>query len=188
MSKKFVEKGLTGLVRTKPVIIITTLHPDGTVNAGTFGAYTNLSSDEIGIAIGKPSHTYQNIRRTGEFVINVVTRSIAAASEICAEEVPPSESEIKNAGLTTEPSRKIAVPLIKESVSNIECRFEKEMEIGYHSFVVGKCVAGHIEESVIDSKGGLDAVKAQGVFCIRYPEPVYSVLSEPFRVTKGTGL
>lgn len=182
MAKRFVEKGLTGLVRTKPVIIITTLHPDGTVNAGTFGAYTNLSPDEIGIAIGKPSHTYKNIKRTGEFAINVVTRSIAAASEICAEEVPPSESEIENAGLTIEPSRKISVPVIRESVSNIECRFEKEVEIGYHSFVIGKCVAGHIEESVIDKSGGLDVVKAQGIFNISYPEPLYSVLSEPFKV------
>lgn len=182
MAKRFVEKGLSGLVRTRPVIIITTLHPDGTVNAGTFGAYTNLSSDEIGIAIGKPSHTYQNIKRTGEFAINVVTRSIAAAAEICAEEVPPSESEIRNAGLTVEPSKKIAVPVIKESVSSIECKFEQELEIGYHSFIIGRCVAGHIEESVMDKDGGLDVVKAEGVFNIRYPEPLYSVLSEPFKV------
>ena len=184
MAKKYVEKGLTGLVRSRPVIIITTLHPDGTVNAGTFGAYTNLSSDEIGIAIGKPSHTYKNIKRTGEFAVNVVTRSIAAASEICAEEVPPSESEIRNAGLTTELSKKISVPIIRESVSSIECRFERELEIGYHSFVIGRCVAGHIEESVIDRSGGLDVVKAQAIFNIRYPEPLYSVLSEPFRVEK----
>ncbi|MBU2495651.1 MAG: flavin reductase family protein [Candidatus Omnitrophota bacterium] len=183
MAKKFLEKGLTKLVRTRPVIIITTLHPDGIVNAGTFGAYTNLSSDEIGIAIGKPSHTYQNIKRTGEFVINVVTRSIASASEICAREISVSESEIEQAGLTTEPSKKIAVPFIKESVSCLECKFEKEVEIGgYHSFIIGKCIAGHIEESVIDKDGGLDVIKAKAIFNIRYPDPVYAVLSNPFTV------
>ncbi|MBN1445726.1 MAG: flavin reductase family protein [Candidatus Omnitrophica bacterium] len=182
MGKIYLEKGLSKLVRSRPVIIITTLHPDGRVNAGTFGAYTNLSSDEIGIAIGKPSHTYKNIKRAGEFTVNVVTRAIAPASEICAEDLPPSESELEKAGLTTEQSKKIAVPFIRESVSSLECKFEKEVEIGYHSFVIGRCVAGHLEESVVDKDGGLDVVKAEAVFNIRYPEPLYSVLSKPFKV------
>jgi len=182
MAKKYLEKELSKLVRSRPVIIIVTLHPDGRINAGTFGAYTYLSSDEIGVAIGKPSHTYKNIKRTGEFTVNVVTRSIARAAEICGEELPPSQSEIEKAGLSTEPSRKISVPFIRESVSSLECRFEKEVEIGYHSFVIGKCVGGHLEGSVIDRDGGLDVVKAEAVFNVRYPEPLYSVLSKPFKV------
>ncbi|MCM8830401.1 MAG: flavin reductase family protein [Candidatus Omnitrophica bacterium] len=182
MAKKVIKKGLTKLIRTKPVILIVTLHPDGTVNAGTFGAYTNLSSDEIGIAIGKPSHTYKNIKRTGEFTVNVLTKKIALASEICAQEIPPSESELDHASLTIEPSRKVKSPIIKECVANLECIFEKEMEIGYHTFVVGKCLVGYIEEDFIDIDGGLDVVKAEVIYNIRYPEPVYSVLSSPFKI------
>jgi len=185
MAKKVIEKGLTKLIRTKPVILIVTLHPDGTVNAGTFGAYTNLSSDEIGIAIGKPSHTCKNIKRTGEFTVNVLTRKIASASEVCAEEIPPDESELDRAGLTAEPSKKVKVPIIKECVANLECRFEKEMEIGYHTLIIGKCLVGYIEEDFIDRDGGLDVVKAEVIFNIRYPEPVYAVLSSPFTIKTG---
>lgn len=182
MAKKYLEKGLCKLIRARPVLIITTLHPDGTVNAGTFGAYTNLSPEDIGIAIGKPSDTYRNILRTGEFALNVATRSMAKAAEICAKKIPTSESELDHAGLTAEPSKKISAPIIRESVASIECKFDKELEIGYHSLIIGKCVAGHIEESVIDKDGGLDVVKAEGIFSIRYPEGVYSVLSAPFEV------
>lgn len=182
MGKEIIRKGLTKLVRTKPVILIVTLHPDGTVNAGTFGAYTNLSPNRLGIAIWRTSHTYKNIKRTGEFTVNVLTRKIASASEICAEEIPSSESELTHAGLTPEPSRKIKPPVIKECVANLECMFEKEMEIGYYSFVVGKCLLGYIEKDFIDKDGGLDVVKAEVIFNIRYPEPFYAVLSRPFRV------
>lgn len=182
MAKQIITSGFTKLIRTKPVILIVTLHPDGSVNAGTFGSYSDLSADEIGIAIGKPSHTYQNIKRTGEFTINVLTKNIASASVICAEEVPPSISELDRAGLNVEPSNKVNAPIIKECVTNIECLFEKEMVIGYHSYVVGKCVAGYIEESFIDKDGGLDVVKAEVIYSVRYPEPLYAVLSSPFKV------
>lgn len=182
MAKKIVNKGITKLIRTKPVVLIVTLHPDGTVNAGTFGAYTNISPDCIGISIWKTSHTCKNIKRTGEFTVNVLTKNIASASEICAEEIPPSESELARAGLTTTPSKKVKPPIVKECVANLECRFEKVIEIGYYNFIIGRCLIGHIEEKFIDKDGGLDVVRAKVIYNIRYPEPVYAVLSRPFEV------
>lgn len=173
---------MTKLIRTRPLILVTTLHPDGTVNAGTFGAYTNLSASEVGLAIGKPSHTYQNIKRTGELVINVLTKPIARAGQVCSQNIPPTESELDQAGLSTEPAQKVSVPLVRECVANLECKFSKEVEIGYHSLVIVACLAGHLEESVVDKDGGLDVVKAEVAFAIRYPEPLYAVLSSPFRV------
>ncbi|MCM8759692.1 MAG: flavin reductase family protein [Candidatus Omnitrophica bacterium] len=182
MAKKYIESGLTNLVRARPIIIIVTLHPDGTINAGTFGAYTNVSGSEIGIAIGKPSHTYRNIKRTGEFTINVVNKAIAKAAEICGRDIPENQSELEIANLHCENSRKISVPIIKECIANIECRYKKEVEINYHSFIIAKCVAGHIEEKFIASDGGLDVVKSQVIFNIGYPEPLYATLENPFLV------
>ncbi|MCM8815264.1 MAG: flavin reductase family protein [Candidatus Omnitrophica bacterium] len=182
MAKRFIEKGLTNLVRARPIIIIVTLHPDGTPNAGTFGAYTNVSATEIGIAIGKPSHTYKNIKAKGELTINVVTKPIAQAAEICGQDIPASRSEIDEAGLTIEPSKKVSPPIIKECVANIECRYLKEIEINYHSFVLVGCIAGHIEEEFIADDGGLDVVKSQAIFNIGYPEPLYAILGNPFMV------
>ena len=185
MAKVKVNAGLTALCRTRPCMIITTLHEDGSVNAGTFGAYTNVGSQEIGIAIGKGSHTYQNIKRTGEFVINVPSIDRAQALEVCALPLPPTESELDRAGLTTAPAEKIAVPIIAECVANIECTFWKELGIGPHSFVVGKAIVGHIEEELMDVDGGLDVKKARVPYGIRYPEPIYAVLGELTKVQEG---
>jgi len=182
MKKRLVTSRVTTLARTRPCMIITTLHPTGIVNAGTFGAWTNVGPDEIGIAIGMRSHTYQNMRRSGEFVINIPSLDHARALEICGEDIPPDKSEVELAGLTIEPAARVAVPMIAECVANIECRYWKELEIGYHSFVVGKVLCGHVIEEMMDVDGGLDPVKARVVFGVRYPEPLYSTLSRPTRV------
>ncbi len=110
MAKKYIETGLNNLVRARPIIIIVTLHPDGIINAGTFGAYTNVSGSEIGIAIGKPSHTYRNIKRTGELTINVVNKPIAKAAEICGRDIPENQSELEIANLHCENSKKSFCP------------------------------------------------------------------------------
>ncbi|MCX7705346.1 MAG: flavin reductase family protein [bacterium] len=182
MAKRYVEKGLTNLVRARPIIIVVSLHPDGTVNAGTFGAYTNVSGSEIGIAIGKMSHTYRNIKRVGELTINVVNKPMAKAAEICGRDIPENESELEQANLHCENSKKVSVPIIRECVANIECRYVKEIEINYHSFVIVRCIAGHIEEKFIAPDGGLDVVKSQAIFNIGYPEPLYATLENPFLV------
>ena len=185
MPKITVSRKLTSLCRTRPCMIITTLHEDGTVNAGTFGAYTNVGPQEIGVAIGKGSHTYQNIKRSGEFVINVPSIDIAQALETCALPLAPSESELGRAGLSTAPAEKIAVPVIAECVANIECTYSKELDIGPHSFVVGKAVMGHVEEDLLDVDGGLDPRKARVPYGVRYPDPIYAVLGELTEVRKA---
>ena len=169
------------LVTTRPVIVITTLHGNGVVNAGTFGAYTNVGPTELGIAIGKPSHTYQNITRTGEFVVNVVSVRTVRASEVCGESYPDTESEVEAAGFTTAPSKLVAPPRIAECVAAIECRYLKELDIGYHSFVVGEARCGWCDEGLLDAQGYFDVVKAEVAHCVRYPEPVYARFGEYFR-------
>jgi flavin reductase (DIM6/NTAB) family NADH-FMN oxidoreductase RutF len=149
------------------------------VNAGTFGAYSNAGPQEIAIAIGKPSHTYQNIKRTGEFVINIPRQDQSFVLEICGKSIPPDQSELDEAGLTTTPASEVAVPLIAEFIANIECKFWKEVEIGYHSLVIGKVLCGHLEEDLLDKDGSIDVIKAQAPFSIRYPEPIYAVLGNP---------
>ena len=178
MKKQKITSSITGLTRCRPCMIITTLHENGVVNAGTFGAYTNVGPEEIGVAIGMQSHTYQNIKRAGEFVINVPSIDHARALEVCAEATPPTQSEVELAGLTTQPASVVAPPLITECVANVECKYWKEIEIGYHSFVIGKVVCGHLAEGMADVDGRLDVVKARVPFGIRYPAPLYAVLGE----------
>ena len=73
-----------GYLATRPTMIITTLHESNIVNAGVFGAYTKLSSTQLGVAVGAGSHTYGNIIRSGEFVVNIPGADIVKSIKILA--------------------------------------------------------------------------------------------------------
>src|SRR5579859_6066082 len=91
-------KLLIGLVAPRPIALITTMDEEGRLNAAPFSAYNYLGTDPPIVAIGvanrpeQPSmakDTARNIRRTGEFVINVVTEDIAQKMTVCATDFPP---------------------------------------------------------------------------------------------------
>lgn len=186
MAKQTVKHKLPALCRTHPCMIITTLHSSGTPNAGTFGAYTAVGPEDIGVAVATTSHTYANIKRSGEFVLNIPSVDYVQALEDCAYKLPPGQSEIEYAGLSASVAHEVKPPLIAECVVNIECQLWKEVEIGTHNFFVGKTLCGHIEESCRHEKdGGLDPVKARTVTTVHYPDPLYATLGEIFEAHKA---
>ena len=171
-----------GYLSTKPTMIITTLHKSGIINAGVFGAYTNLSPTHLGIAIASSSHTYSNIIRTGEFVINVPGSDIVKSIRILADNIPPNQSELDKAGLSAKQAITIKTPSIAECVAAVEFVFDKEIEIGYHNFVIGQVKGGWIKEEFLDSDGKIDIFKAKVFKDFKYPEPLYVL---PGRVIEG---
>ncbi len=173
MRKEMAKRDCMRLLTTRPVILITTAGESGVINGGAFGAYTNLSPGEVGIAIGKPSDTYQNIKRSGEFVINVPGADLLEAIHIFGSDLPADVSEVEKAKLTPVPSRKISVPSLAECVAAVECRYQKELEIGYHSFVVAEVECGWVREELLDSDGYLDLIKAKVLHNIKYPRELY---------------
>lgn len=166
------------LITTKPTMIITTLNENGILNAGVFGAYTNLSPTEVGVAIGKGSHTYTNIKRTGEYVINIPSAEIVDSLSVIASPVPTSKSELTEAGLHPAPSKVVSASRIEECVASVELRFTREMEINHHSFVVGEAVLGWCVENLLDEEGYFDVAAARVLHDTRYPSPWYFLFGE----------
>lgn len=167
-----------GFFPTKPVMIVTTLHESGIVNAGVFGAYTNLSGTQVGIAIGSGSHTFANILRTGEFVINIPGADLVKSLGIIAKRIPESKSEVDEAGLSIKPGVTLETPSIAECQSAIEFKFEQEVPTGYHHFMIGRVTGGWVREAVMSELGGLDIFKAKVLKDYAYPEPLYMLPGE----------
>ena len=162
-----------GYLATKPTVIITTLHDSGVVNAGVFGAYTNLSPSQVGAAISTGSHTYKNILEQGEYAINVPGAELVKTLRILASSLPPSSSELDEAGLSAKDGITIDAPSIAECAAAVEFRFEREVEIGHHSLLVGRCTGGWIREEFLGSDGGIDIFKARVITDFKYPKPLY---------------
>lgn len=162
-----------GYLATKPTMVVTTRHESEVVNAGVFGAYTNLSPRHIGAAISTTSDTYSNILRDEQYVINVPNVDIVDKLSVLAESIPTDRSEVEEADLTLRNGVVIDVPGIAECVAAVEMEFQEELPIGHHSFMIGECVGGWIKEQYRDEDGKIDIFEAQIVKDFKYPKPLY---------------
>ena len=153
---------LIGLVAPRPIAWVTSMDEEGRLNAAPFSAYNYLCTDPpiVGIGVtnrpGKerlPKDTAHNIRRTGEYVINVVTEDLLEKMNICATDFPAGMSELEMAGLTTTPSSVVKVPRIAEAHAALECREFTTMEIGRSRIILGRVVAMYVEDQFVDPAG-----------------------------------
>jgi len=155
-------KLLVGLVAPRPIALVTSMDEEGKLNAAPFSAYNYLCTDPPIVGIGvtnrsneiyQPKDTARNIRRTGEFVVNIVTEDIAEKMNICATEFPAEMNELELAGFTTTPSEKVKVPRIAEAHAAMECVEFTTMEIGHSRIILGRVVAIYVEDRFIDPAG-----------------------------------
>ncbi len=153
---------LIGLVAPRPIAWVTTRNEDGGVNAAPYSAYNYLSIDPPVVGFGvadrpdddpDPKDTARNLRRTGEFVVNVVTEDLLHAMSVCSTPFPPEVSEIEMAGLHTAESSVVAVPRIAEAHAAMECRWLQTIEVGRSRIVLGEVVAMYVEDRFVDPKG-----------------------------------
>src|SRR5215472_17979793 len=98
---------LVSLVTPRPIAFVTTVSPDGKINAAPFSFFNAFGAEPPIVAFapgdrdnGTPKDTVLNIRATHEFVVNLVDEAIAEAMNKCAASLPYGENELGRAGLT----------------------------------------------------------------------------------------
>jgi flavin reductase (DIM6/NTAB) family NADH-FMN oxidoreductase RutF len=107
------------------------------------------------ISIRPSRHSYGIIKKNGEYVINLTTRSLAYATDWCGVKSGSEHNKFKETGLTPVPASKIKAPLIRESPVNIECVVKEIRELGTHHMFISEVVAVNAEKELFDEKTGL---------------------------------
>jgi flavin reductase (DIM6/NTAB) family NADH-FMN oxidoreductase RutF len=151
-------KLLIGLVIPRPIAWISTRSQNGIANCAPFSFFNVFSEDPplcvIGInprSDGALKHSLKNIRRTGEFVVNLVDEASANAMHVSSREFGEDESEFEHAGLTEAPSLLVEHPRIAEAAACLECRVERLLHIsGTRELVLGEILLVHAREGIID--------------------------------------
>jgi len=152
---------LIGLVAPRPIAWVTSMDEAGRLNAAPFSSYNYLCANPPIVGMGvtdrpgtrTPKDTARNIRRTGEYVINVVTEDLIEKMNVCATDFPEGVNELEMAGLTTAPSSVVKVPRIAEAHAALECTEFTTMEIGRSRIILGRVVAMYIEDQFVDPAG-----------------------------------
>jgi flavin reductase (DIM6/NTAB) family NADH-FMN oxidoreductase RutF len=180
-------KLLTGIIVPRPIAWVTTLSPNGRVNAAPFSAFTFVSSHPpmVGINIGRRAGAYKDTARyimeRQEFVVNIADESLLEPLHFSAVEHPPEISETEHLGLEVCPSKLIATPRIAAAPISLECRVERILEFGTakSQFIVGEIVMFHVRDSLYRS-GKIETSELKPV--CRLGGPNYAKLGEIVRM------
>lgn len=147
---------LTGAVIPRPIAFVTSLSPNGTVNAAPFSQFVILAVDPglLGISVGPrpggPKDTLVNIEATREFVINMVPEGWETAVQLASLDHPAEVSEVELLGLELTASLHVKPPRLAGSKIQFECTLEQVLHFGDapNSLVVGKVVGMHIRSGL----------------------------------------
>lgn len=145
----------------RPIAWVVTQDEAGTVNAAPYSFFNAFSDDPVVVGFGAGPRapgvlkdTADNIRRTGEFVVNLVPETAIHGMNATAIDFPPGVDELAEAGLSKLPSAKVRPPRIAESPVALECVTFQLIPAGRHTIVLGRVVAVHINDDCV-----LDAAK-----------------------------
>ena len=162
LEKEFADRAypiLASLVIPRPIALVTSLSPEGKVNAAPFSFFNLMGANPPICAFapgnrdnGTPKDTVLNIRSTHEFVVNLVDESIAEAMNQCAASLPYGENELTRAGLTAAPSSVVKPPRIVEAPASLECAEWGTLEILGNRIVIGLIKRLHVRDELFDTE------------------------------------
>jgi flavin reductase (DIM6/NTAB) family NADH-FMN oxidoreductase RutF len=153
-------KLMVGLIVPRPVALVSTIDRDGVPNAAPFSFFSGVGSNPPTVLFcpalrSSGDHrkdTLRNVEQTGEFVINIVSSSIAAAANATAADVGPEIDEFHLAGFTAIPSEVVRPPRVAESPAQMECKLLQIIFTGKGSgagvVVLGEIVRLHIRSDL----------------------------------------
>nr|WP_304364495.1 flavin reductase family protein [Methanosarcina sp. KYL-1] len=122
--------------------------------------------EDVVLASELKRNTPENIRETGEFVINISPVDMMEAVVVCSRNYPPEVEEFKVAGLKPRPSREIKAPGIEGCLAWAECTLVEEILREKFSLIIGKVVNLEVDERFFDEEGKMDFEKAKPLTCI----------------------
>jgi flavin reductase (DIM6/NTAB) family NADH-FMN oxidoreductase RutF len=177
---------LNSIVGPRPIGWISTISANGIMNLAPFSFFNMFSYDPpiLGFSPADSSDTLENVRATGEFAWNLVTRDLAEAMNATSARVSPDVDEFSLGGVKAIPSVEISAPRVAESPVHIECKVTEIIPVrgyggtvGTHSLVLGEMVHIHIDKDYI----------FDGIYMTSMPIPIlcgggrtdyYSILDE----------
>jgi flavin reductase (DIM6/NTAB) family NADH-FMN oxidoreductase RutF len=159
MSKKLVPPSTTLL--PLPVVLATCGEMGQDANIITI-AWCGIVCSEppmLSISVRENRHSFNLIKSSGEFVVNVTGANIVNAVDFCGNNSGKNVDKFAATGLTPIPATKVKPPLIKESPINLECQVRRSFDLGSHTLFIAEIVATNVDEDYLDEKGRLNIKK-----------------------------
>jgi flavin reductase (DIM6/NTAB) family NADH-FMN oxidoreductase RutF len=125
----------------------------------------NAEPPMLGISMRAQTHAYALIKRYGQFTVNIPHEGILRQTDACAMMTGITSDHFANARLTKLPSKKVASPIISESIVSLECEVHETHSLGSHTLVIGQIVEVHADEQILDQQGRIVIEHMKPVVC-----------------------
>lgn len=112
------------------------------------------------ISVRPGRHSYEIIKRTGEFVINLTTEKLAKATDWCGVRSGRKYNKWKEMNLTAAPAKYVKAPIIEESPVNIECRVKEILELGSHHMFISEVLGVSVDDEFLNENDAFSFSKA----------------------------
>jgi flavin reductase (DIM6/NTAB) family NADH-FMN oxidoreductase RutF len=165
---------LLPVIAPRPIAFVSSLSAAGVGNLAPFSFFAMGGANPQSVAFcpladrhGAPKDTLRNVRETGEFVINIVSRAMAERVNQASASYPFEVDEFDVTGFTRVPSTRVKPPRVAESPVSLECRVFQIVPHGsgamHSTWVIGEVLMAHIDDAVLAADGLPDTAKINPV-------------------------
>lgn len=111
------------------------------------------------ISVRPERFSYNIIKESGEFIINLTNERLAYATDWCGVRSGAKFDKFKEMNLTKEKAKFVKCPIIKESPVAVECKVREIKELGSHHMIIAEVLSIDAEKKYIDENGAFDISK-----------------------------
>lgn len=161
-----------------PVVMVSCGREGEKPNIVTVAWTGTVCSDPVMVSISvRPErYSYDIIKETGEFVINLTTRELTEATDWCGVKSGRDVDKFAEMNLTAGSANHLKyAPIIAESPVNLECRVTEVQELGSHHMFLAEVVGVQISEKFLDDSGKFEL---NATDLVAYSHGEYFVLGE----------
>ena len=128
------------------------------------------------ISVRPSRHSYDIIKRNGEFVINLTNEEMAFATDWCGVKSGRDYNKFREMNLTPEKTEVVDSVLVKESPLSIECKVKQIIPLGSHDMFIAEVVNVLADEKYMDKDS--DAFLLEEAKLIAYNHGNYYKIGE----------
>lgn len=116
---------------------------------------TNTQPPKTYISVRKSRYSYDLIKESGEFVINLTTASMVKAVDFCGVRSGRDLDKFAHCALTPIAANEVSAPMVEQCPLSIECRVTNVIELGSHDLFLADIVSVSAEEALMNESGRL---------------------------------
>lgn len=138
-----------------PAVMVSCQRPGERPNIITIAWAGTICSDPamVSISVRKERYSYDILKETGEFVINLTTKELTYATDYCGVKSGRNIDKYRELHLTPSISKTVSAPGIEESPVNIECKVKQIIELGSHDMFLAEVTGVSVDPKYMDENG-----------------------------------